>query len=157
LPSPLPTTTTTTTYTVLRRTFLMAARRHCWRPLTHTPSRPHAHTPAFGAQQLLAAEAARQGKNKLDEDYLAGIDIVFKCLAAPMMQIAENAGVDGEVCSWPTQLFDSTCIASLARLSFVHSNAQRAGGAMNMPEGTGRPDRPRVLHAPPRMYPLLPP
>jgi len=34
---------------------------------------------------------------KTDEDYFAGVDIVFKCLTAPMMQIAENAGIDGEV------------------------------------------------------------
>ena len=32
-----------------------------------------------------------------DEDFKAGVDIVFKCLTAPMMQIAENAGIDGEV------------------------------------------------------------
>jgi hypothetical protein len=33
-----------------------------------------------------------------DEDYVAGLDVVFKSLTAPMMQIAENAGIDGEVC-----------------------------------------------------------
>jgi chaperonin GroEL (HSP60 family) len=31
------------------------------------------------------------------EDYVAGVDIVFKSLTAPMAQIAENAGVDGAV------------------------------------------------------------
>ena len=32
-----------------------------------------------------------------DEDFKTGVDIVFKCLTAPMMQIAENAGIDGSL------------------------------------------------------------
>jgi len=44
-------------------------------------------------KELLQANA----KTELDEDYFSGVDIVFKCLTAPMMQIAENAGIDGEV------------------------------------------------------------
>lgn len=32
-----------------------------------------------------------------DEDFVAGVDIVFKSLPAPMMQIAQNAGVDGSL------------------------------------------------------------
>jgi chaperonin GroEL len=41
--------------------------------------------------------AALASDIEADEDFKAGVDIVFKCLTAPMMQIAENAGIDGEV------------------------------------------------------------
>ena len=40
-------------------------------------------------EEELKAEAVADGE---DEDFIMGIDIVFKCLSAPMMQIAENAG-----------------------------------------------------------------
>lgn len=44
-------------------------------------------------QEIKAAAIALEP----DEDFVAGVDIVFKCLPAPMMQIAENAGVDGSL------------------------------------------------------------
>jgi len=45
-------------------------------------------------EKELKAEAVADGE---DEDFIMGIDIVFKCLSAPMMQIAENAGIDGSL------------------------------------------------------------
>jgi len=41
--------------------------------------------------------AIPQTSGEADEDYVAGLDVVFKSLTAPMMQIAANAGIDGEV------------------------------------------------------------
>jgi len=47
--------------------------------------------------KLSAAQAETQTSGVADEDYVAGLDVVFKSLTAPMMQIAENAGIDGQV------------------------------------------------------------
>jgi len=49
--------------------------------------------------------AIPQTSGEADEDYVAGLDVVFKSLTAPMMQIAANAGIDGEVRKGVPRLF----------------------------------------------------
>ena len=53
--------------------------------------------PGGGVAFLRAIEAVQAGKSKVKGDEKLGFDIVAEALRAPAMQIAENAGEDGEV------------------------------------------------------------
>ena len=53
--------------------------------------------PGGGVAYLRSLEAAKKTREKLDGDEAVGASIVEKALAAPIRQIAENAGVDGPI------------------------------------------------------------
>ncbi|MEX2671210.1 MAG: chaperonin GroEL [Phycisphaeraceae bacterium] len=55
------------------------------------------YVPGGGVAYLRAIEAVEQGRSKARGDEKFGFDIILEALEAPAKQIAQNAGVDGDV------------------------------------------------------------
>ncbi len=53
--------------------------------------------PGGGVAPLRARKALADGKKKVSGDIATGVDIVWRALAAPIREIADNAGLDGSV------------------------------------------------------------